>query len=55
MAGSQDLDLISTTPEQQKNESIAWLSMIAIMIGFPVLFFLCAYLPIWLGWTNTFE
>lgn len=31
-------------------QSKGWLYLIAIMICFPILFFLCVYFPIWMGW-----
>lgn len=34
-----------------RKEGIGWISMIVIMLAFPLLFFLCVFLPIWLGWT----
>ncbi len=34
-------------------EKNGWISLTVIMIAFPVLFFLCVYFPIWMGWTET--
>ncbi len=35
--------------KQLKLELQGWLSLAAIMLLFPVLFFLCVFFPIWLG------
>jgi hypothetical protein len=40
---SQDLEKNKTL------EAVGWLQLLAIMILFPILFFLCAYFPIWIG------
>jgi hypothetical protein len=32
-----------------KREAIGWISITLIMVLFPVLFFVCAYAPMWLG------
>lgn len=40
-------------PERDaKREASGWISIAAIMLLFPALFFLCVYLPIWLGYTT---
>ncbi len=44
--------LESTKSEQDvRKETIGWLSMIAIMFMFPVLFYVCVFFPIWVGLT----
>lgn|GEM_PF-1789899 len=30
-------------------EAVGWISIAAIMIAFPILFFVCVWIPIWLG------
>ncbi|MDE3269217.1 MAG: hypothetical protein OYH77_02920 [Pseudomonadota bacterium] len=32
-----------------KREGLGWLSMVLLMILFPLLFFLCVFIPIWWG------
>ncbi len=39
---------VEVTRDQRK-EAIGWLSIAAIMVLFPVLFFVCVWIPIWLG------
>ena len=38
----------------EKKELIGWMSIALIMLLFPLLFFLCVYFPIWVGWTPRF-
>ena len=35
----------------RSKEAMGWLSLIAVMLLFPALFFLCVFFPIWVGWT----
>ena len=40
-----------SSKDLQKNtalEAAGWLQLLAIMILFPILFFLCAFFPIWI-------
>ncbi len=37
-----------------QKEAVGWLSMILVMFMFPALFYLCAFFPIWVGWTPRF-
>ena len=32
-------------------EAAGWVGLIAIMLAFPVMFFLCVFVPIWVGIT----
>ena len=32
-------------------EHLGWLTIAGIILLFPILFFLCVYFPIWIGWT----
>lgn len=34
-------------------ETLGWLSLALLMVLFPLLFFLCVFLPIWLGVTSS--
>ncbi len=33
-----------------RKEAIGWISIMVVMLVFPALFFLCVYIPLWLGW-----
>lgn len=37
------------TVEKRERETAGWLSLAAFMLLFPLLFFICVYLPIWMG------
>ena len=37
--------------DDARQETLGWLSLVLLMVLFPVLFFLCVFLPIWLGVT----
>jgi hypothetical protein len=39
---SQDLE------KNKRLEAAGWLQLLAIMILFPILFFVCAFFPIWI-------
>jgi hypothetical protein len=32
-------------------EAVGWLQIVACMVAFPVLFFLCVFFPMWIGAT----
>lgn len=34
-----------------KGESMGWLGLIVIMFVFPIFFYACVFIPIWIGWT----
>ncbi len=40
--------------EQSARERLGWLSLVAIAVAFPTLFFLCVWFPIWMGWTDVY-
>jgi hypothetical protein len=40
------------TTRALEKEKAGWLTLAAIMIGFPILFLLCVYFPIWMGWAS---
>lgn len=40
--------------DDQKDHPVAWLGMAALILVFPLLFFLCVYLPIWLGFAGPY-
>lgn len=42
--GKRDLD----------KENIGYWQLMLIVLLFPVSFFLCAYFPIWMGWTKSY-
>ena len=42
---------ISKVKRDMKGESWGWLGLIAIMFLFPIVFFLCVFVPIWVGYT----
>lgn len=33
-------------------EAVGWATLAMMMVLFPVLFFLCVFFPIWIGWTS---
>ena len=37
-----------------KKERNGWLQVLVIMLVFPLVFFLCVFFPIWVGWTPRF-
>ena len=37
--------------DDARKETLGWLSLTLLMVLFPLLFFLCVFLPIWLGVT----
>ncbi|MDD9951358.1 MAG: hypothetical protein OXT67_07305 [Zetaproteobacteria bacterium] len=39
------------TPGQ---EQVGWLQICGIILLFPALFFLCVFLPMWVGWAERF-
>ncbi|MFW7378124.1 MAG: hypothetical protein ACOH5I_04905 [Oligoflexus sp.] len=41
---------------QEKNarESLGWTTLAFMMVLFPVLFFVCVWLPMWLGFTTPY-
>lgn len=41
----------SPPPNDAGKETLGWLSLTLLMVLFPLLFFLCVFLPIWLGVT----
>lgn len=40
---------VSKTERDMEKEGKGWWSIVLIMFLFPALFFLCVFLPIWLG------
>jgi hypothetical protein len=42
------------TNEEMKKQNEGWWSMVFFLILFPVVFFLCVFFPIWMGWTPAF-
>lgn len=37
-----------------EKEAVGWLQICAIILLFPTLFFLCVFLPMWVGWAERF-
>ena len=45
--------MAKATPERDMHrEAQGWISIAVIMLVFPALFFLCVFVPIWLGITT---
>ncbi len=42
---------VSKVKRDLKTESWGWLGLVAIMLLFPTVFFLCVFVPIWIGIT----
>ena len=41
-----------TQEKPPAREGLGWLSMVLLMVLFPLLFFVCVFIPIWLGVTT---
>jgi hypothetical protein len=40
------------TKEEATLECTGWLTLAGVIIMFPVLFYVCVFLPMWLGWAT---
>ncbi|MCY4380590.1 MAG: hypothetical protein OXC40_03355 [Proteobacteria bacterium] len=42
------------TPTELKKQQQGWLAILFFLFFFPIMFFLCVYFPIWVGWIPRF-
>lgn len=45
---------VELTKEELKKQNEGWWSLILFLVLFPVAFFVCAFLPMWMGWAPVF-
>ncbi len=39
------------TQRDLSKEAVGWISLLVVMVLFPVMFYLCVFFPIWVGLT----
>jgi len=39
------------TQRDPQREAVGWISLLVVMVLFPVMFYLCVFFPIWVGLT----